>query len=97
MIPKTNHKKFDPKLKKTRAIHTHLPYPNQAFTAGTSITPNLKSKFVRNLLSDEGQSAMSNLRDRFSRGAGLVSADNEEYEGISMVLKRADNFKSAAN
>ena len=97
VIPKTNHKKFDPKLKKTRAIHTHLPYPNQAFTAGTSITPNLKSKIVRNLLSDEGQSAMSNLRDRFSRGAGLVSADNEEYEGISMVLKRADNFKSAAN
>lgn len=97
VIPKINHKKFDPQLKKTRAVHTHLPYPNQAFTAGTSITPNLKSKISRALLSVEGQSAMSNLRDRFSRGAELVSAENEEYEGISMVLKRADNFKSAAN
>ena len=97
VLPKTNHKKFDPKLQKTRAVHTHLPYPNQAFTAGTGITPNLKSKIVRTLLSEEGQSAMSNLRDRFSRGAELVSAENEEYEGISMVLKRADNFKSAAN
>lgn len=97
VIPKTNHKKFDPSLKKTRAVHTHLPYPNQAFTAGTSISPNLKSNIIRKLLSREGQSSMSNLRDRFSRGAELVSADNEEYEGISMVLKRADNFNSAAN
>ncbi|MCW8935266.1 MAG: phosphate/phosphite/phosphonate ABC transporter substrate-binding protein [Gammaproteobacteria bacterium] len=96
VIPKTNHRKFDPDLKKTKALHTHLPYPNQAFTAGAGITPNLKSKIAKELLSPEGQSALSHLRDRFTRGALLVSADNEEYEGISMVLKRADNFRSAA-
>jgi len=96
VIPKTNHRKFDPELKKTKAVHTHLPYPNQAFTAGAGLTPNLKSKVSNQLLSQEGQEALSNLRDRFSRGALLVSANNEEYEGISMVLKRADNFKSAA-
>jgi len=97
VLPKTNHKKFDPDLKKTKAVHTHLPYPNQAFTAGAGITPNLKSKIAKQLLSQEGQGALSKLRDRFTRGALLVRADNEEYEGISMVLKRADNFKSAAN
>lgn len=97
VIPKTNHRKFDPELKKTRAVHTHLPYPNQAFTAGSGVTPNMKSKIARQLLSEDGQDALSKLRDRFTRGAHLVRADNEEYEGISMVLKRADNFKSAAN
>jgi len=96
VIPKTNHRKFDPDLKKTKAVHTHLPYPNQAFTAGAGITPSMKSKIAKQLLSKEGQGALSNLRDRFTRGASLVRADNEEYEGISMVLKRADNFKSAA-
>lgn len=97
VIPKTNHKKFDPEFKKTRSVHTHLPYPNQAFTAGSGVTPNMKSKITMSLLSEDGQKSLSKLRDRFSRGAHLVSAENEEYEGISMVLKRADNFKSAAN
>lgn len=92
VLPKTNHKKFDPQLTKTKAIHTHLPYPNQAFTAGPKFPPALKAKIIKNLLSDEGQVALSNLRDRYTRGAKLVSVENEEYEGISMVLKRAGNF-----
>lgn len=96
VIPLTNHRKFDPKEERTRAIHTHLPYPNQAFTSASTITPNLKEKIVTALLSEQGQTAMSRLRDRFTRGAELVSAENEEYEGISMVLKRADNFSTAA-
>ena len=92
VLPKTNHKKFDPELSNTRAIHTHLPYPNQAFTAGPNLTPELKTKIIDSLLSDDGQSALLNLRERFTRGEKLVSVDNEEYEGISMVLKRACNF-----
>jgi len=97
VIPKTNHKKFDPDFTKTRAIHTHLPYPNQAFTVGPGVATQLKMKIAEVLLSEEGQNAMYRLRERFSHGAKLVKADNEEYEGISMVLKRALNFKSAAN
>lgn len=92
VLPKTNHRKFDPDFKNTKAIHTHLPYPNQGFTAGPRLTPAMKIKIRNALLSDEGQDALSKLRDRFTQGAHLVSADNEEYEGISMVLKRAGNF-----
>lgn len=95
VIPKTNHRKFDPLLEKTRSIHTHLPYPNQAFTVSPSVSPHLQSKITKQLLSDEGQAAMTKLRDRFTHGANLISAENEEYEGISMVLSRAENFKSA--
>jgi len=97
VIPKTNHKKFDPQFIQTKAVHTHLPYPNQAFTVGSGVAPFLKSKIMSELLSNEGQIAMTRLRDRFSHGEKLVRAENEEYEGISMVLDRALNFKSAAN
>lgn len=96
VIPKTNHKKFDPDFMKTKSIHTHLPYPNQAFTAGSKLTPSMKSKITTALLSDEGQEALTKLRNRFTRGANVVGAENEEYEGISMVLKRAVNFTNAA-
>lgn len=92
VLPKTNHKKFDPKLSKTKSIHTHLPYPNQAFTASPKFTPEFKARITKSLLSDEGQAALLNLRERYTRGAKLVSVENEEYEGISMVLKRAGNF-----
>jgi ABC-type phosphate/phosphonate transport system substrate-binding protein len=96
VLPKTNHKKFDTKLTKTKAIHTHLPYPNQAITAGPDLPSSVKVQVQGLLLKKEGQLALSNLRDRFTRGASLVSAENEEYEGISMVLKRAGNFLSAS-
>ena len=95
VLPKTNHRKFDQNLSKTKAIHTHLPYPNQGFTAGPRMSSALKSKVKNVLLSTEGQIALSKLRDRFTQGAHLVAAENEEYEGISLVLKRASNFLSA--
>lgn len=92
VLPKTNHQKFDPTLSKTKAVYTHLPYPNQAFTAGPRISPALKTKIRNAMLSGEGQAAMSLLRDRFAPGAYLAAADNEEYDGISLVLKRAEGF-----
>jgi len=49
VIPKTNHKKFDPLFEKTRAIHTHLPYPNQAFTVSPSVSPRLQSEITQRL------------------------------------------------
>ena len=95
VLPKTNHRKFDPKLTKSKAVHTHLPYPNQAMTAGPKLSAALKERVRTALISEEGQEALSKLRERFTRGAHVVSAVNEEYEGISLVLKRANNFLSA--
>ena len=92
VMPKANHLMYDPDLSKTKALYTHLPYPNQAITAGPRLSSALKAKLRNAILSDEGQAAMSMVRDRFSPGAFLVGAENEEYEGISMVLKRAENF-----
>jgi ABC-type phosphate/phosphonate transport system substrate-binding protein len=97
VMPKANHLKFDPDLAKTKAVYTHLPYPNQAFTAGPKLSSTLKLKLRNAILSDDGQAAMSLLRERFSPGTFLVSAENEEYEGISLVLKRAENFGAAVH
>ena len=97
VLPKTNHRKFDPDFIKTKSIHTHLPYPNQAFTSGPKISSELRINIKKALLSKAGQEAMIKLRERFSQGANLVSAENDEYEGISLVLKRAENFLSAKN
>jgi len=94
VLPKTNHRKFDANLSKTKAVHTHLPYPNQAFTVSPRLDPALRAEVKKAMLSREGQMALSKLRDRFTRGAQLVAAENEEYEGISLVLKRASNFLS---
>lgn len=96
VMPKANHLKFDPDFAKSKAVYTHLPYPNQAITAGPRLSSAMKIKIRNAILSDEGQAAASLLRDRFAPGAFLVAADNEEYEGISMVLKRAENFGSTA-
>jgi ABC-type phosphate/phosphonate transport system substrate-binding protein len=92
VLPKTNHLKFDPDMSKAKAVYTHLPYPNQAFTAGPKLSLALKNKVRDAILSEEGQQAMTLLRDRFAPGSNLVAADNEEYEGIYLVLKRAEGF-----
>lgn len=95
VLPKTNHRKFDPDFLKTNSIHTHLPYPNQAFTSGPKMSADLKLNVKKSLLSKQGQEATLKLRERFTRGANLVDAENDEYEGVSLVLKRAGNFLSA--
>lgn len=95
VLPRLNHKKFDPAFSKTKAIHTHLPYPNQAFTIGPRLISNADIDVRSLLLSTDGQKALSRLRARFGQGVLFVSAENEEYEGISLVLKRAGNFLSS--
>ncbi len=92
VLPQTNHRKYDPVGTLTKVIHTHQPYPNQAFTAGPRIGDPVKLKIQQALLSEEGQTAMLKLRERFAAGEKLIPANNEEYDGISKVLDRAVGF-----
>ena len=73
-------------------IHTHLPYPNQAFTASSRIPESLKEKIRSALLSDAGQKALENLRTRYTGGSKLVSAVDEEYDSIHSLLIKAKSF-----
>jgi ABC-type phosphate/phosphonate transport system substrate-binding protein len=92
VLPKTNRQKFDPEGRLTKVVHTYEPHPNQAFTAGPQMSENLKRRVQQALLSPEGQAAMGRLRERFTNGAELISADNAEYAGVSRVLDRAVGF-----
>jgi len=92
VLPKTNLGTYDKDGKFTKVIHTHLPYPNQGFTVSRRLSRDLREKIRYALLSKEGQEAMINLRKRYAAGVNLVNTDDEEYDGIRIVLKRADNF-----
>ncbi len=92
VLPKKNHQMFDKDEKYTRSIHTHLPFPNQAITSGKRISESLREKIRNALLTDEGQMALQNLRTRYTGGARLVSAEDEEYDSIHTLLLKAKNF-----
>lgn len=92
VLPRTNLSVYDKDSKYVKIIHTHLPYPNQGFTAGNRISSELQQTIRQGLLSRDGQEALTNLRKRFAADAKLIRADNEEYDGVRIVLKRAENF-----
>lgn len=93
VLPKTNLATYDKHGEHTKIIHTHLPYPNQGISAGARISPKLRETIRTALLSSEGQDALTNLRNRYGAGAAMIRADDEEYDGVRFVLRRADNFE----
>jgi len=92
VLPKKNHLIYDKNGTYTKSIHTHLPYPNQAFTVGKKIPEDMREKIRMALLSEAGQEAMKNLRKRYTGGTKLVSAVNEEYDSIDTLLIRVESF-----
>jgi len=98
VVPLTNLSKYDPGLTKVKVIYTHPPYPNQALTINSHFSSDFREKVRDLLLSKEGQIAMGNLRQRFTKGKYLVPANKREYLEVSDVLKNVYgygfNFKS---
>lgn len=92
VLPNTSLSIFDKAGDVTKKIHKHLPYPNQGMTYGPRINYSLAQKIRSSLLSREGSAALLNLRKRYSGGKNLIEAANEEYDGVNIVLKRANNF-----
>lgn len=92
VLPRTNHAQYDPSGQKTKVIHQHPAFPNQAFTAGPRMSAELKEKVRQALLSPAGQQAMARLRERYAAGKDLVEANDAEYAGVSSVLDRAVGF-----
>jgi len=94
VLPRKNHKIYDKVGAYTRSIHTHLPYPNQAFTVSKRISEGLGDAIREALLSEDGQQALKNLRKRYTGGSKLVGAVDEEYDSIYMLLMKAKNFSN---
>jgi ABC-type phosphate/phosphonate transport system substrate-binding protein len=68
--------------------------PNQAFTAGARVSPELKNKITTALLSPEGKIATQKLRDEF-KVQDFEPATKEEYAGLGKLLRDTWGFDLA--
>jgi hypothetical protein len=69
-----------------KVLFTSKPYPNQAFSAGPKVTPEMRERIVKALLSPEGAAATQKMRDVY-KAPGLVPATVEEFQGLGVLLR----------
>ena len=74
-----------------KAIFTSKPYPNQAFSAGPKVTPEMRERIVKALLSPEGAAATQKMRDVY-KIQSLVPATVEEFQGLGVLLRDVWGF-----
>lgn len=92
VLPITNLSKYDPNGTQVKVVYQHKPYANQAFTISNHFPLKMREKIRQALLSEEGQRAMQNLRNRYAKGKKLVAANNQEYRYVSDVLKNVYGY-----
>ena len=69
-----------------KVLFTSKPYPNQAFSAGPKVTPEMRERIVKALLSPEGAAATQKMRDVY-KATSLVPATVEEFQGLGLLLR----------
>jgi len=75
-----------------KAIFTSQPLPNQAFSAGPKVTPEMREKIVKALLSPEGLAATAKMREVF-KAPKLEAAGVEEYQGLGRLVRNEWGFE----
>lgn len=75
----------------TRVIFTTRAVPNQAFTAGPRVSPELKDKIAKSLLSPESKQATQKLLEEF-KVQNFEPATKEEYAGLGKLLRDTWGF-----
>jgi ABC-type phosphate/phosphonate transport system substrate-binding protein len=76
-----------------KAIFTSQPLPNQAFSAGSKVTPEMRDRIVKALLSPEGAAATQKMREMF-KIQKLEEASAEEFRGLGRLLRDVWGFES---
>lgn len=82
---------FDKEKQIGKAIYQSKPIPNQAFSAGPKVTPEMRDKIIKALLSPEGAAATQPLREIYKVPA-LLPASVEEYQGLGKLLRDVWGF-----
>ncbi len=75
----------------TAVLYKSKPVPNQGFSIGPRIPPDMRDKIAKALLAPEGQAAAQLLRKEFG-GKELIAATPQEYEGLGRLLKDVWGF-----
>ncbi len=83
---------LDKEKNATRVVFHSKPVPNQAFTVGPKIAPEMRIKLIEALLSEEGKIATRKLRDEF-KGQDFVVAQAAEYEDLGVLLRDVWGFE----
>jgi ABC-type phosphate/phosphonate transport system substrate-binding protein len=83
---------LDKEKQAAKVIFTSKPLPNQAFSAGPKVKPELRAKLVEALLSPEGLAASEKMREVF-KAPKLEAASVEEYQGLGRLLRNEWGFE----
>lgn len=75
-----------------RVLHKNKINPNQAITVSARISPELRQEILSLLTSLEGKQALLNLRNRFTQGLELTSANKAGYRNVHEVLQNSYGF-----
>lgn len=82
---------LDKEKQLTKVVFQSKPIPNQAFSAGPRVTPEMRDKMIKALLSPEGAAATQQLREIYKVPA-LLPASPEEYQGLGRLLRDVYGF-----
>jgi len=91
VLPEKIYKQVDPKFDQSKTLFTSKPVPGQAITVGQKFNRVEILKMRKALLSLEGKTATSALRNRFA-SPRLVTANAREYDGIYSLLTNTYGF-----
>ena len=76
----------------TQILYKSKPVPNQGFSAGKRVAPEVQKKLAEALVSAEGQAATAKLRAEFGN-KDMVPATVQEFEGLGALMKDVWGFQ----
>lgn len=82
---------LDKEKQLAKVLFTSKPVPNQAFSAGPKVTPEMRERIAKALLSPEGLAATQKMRDLY-RVQTLAPATVEEFQGLGVLLRDVYGF-----
>lgn len=83
---------IDKDAKAAKVLFDTRPLPNQAFTAGPRVPPEMRDKITTALLSPEGAVATQKLREAF-KVQNLLAATADEYKDLGRLLRDTWGFE----
>ena len=86
------YQEMDKDAKAARVLFTSKPLPNQAFTTGPRIAPEIREKMLAVLLSPEGTAATQPLRDAYKVPV-ILEAKADEYKDLGRLLRDVWGFE----
>lgn len=80
-----------------KIVHKTPTQPNQAFSVGPRVSPDVRAKIAAALVAPDAAKATEKLRERFKVGESFVAANNAEYAGLGDLLQNEFGFESIAS